>query len=171
LDELLLAVIREGFVYYDENSFYQSTPDTDPNFISGDTFPPFDSTGYELGPRKGWMSMLASSRMIIDRCYVYARSPSSFTGDNHILASGTFTSSPTVYDPSGTTSPLLESSLLGEEYQHDTEQDTLVFASPSCSPLARTLKRPRSRSIVEADIDSPPFKCKLRKLGSSITFS
>ena len=180
LDELLTAVIHErerarkrGSVDYNAEYFCRHTPVADSNFICGDTSLPFDSTGYELGPGESWMSTLASSRMISDRCYVYARSPSSFNGDseNHILASATFTSSPTVYGPSEMASPLHQSSLLCDEYQHDTELDTLVFASPSCSPPTRTLKRPRSLSIDEADIDSPPSKHKLRKLRSSITFS
>jgi hypothetical protein len=84
----------------------------------------------------------------------------------------TLSPSPTLYSPSAIASPLDRVSLSPQEYKDsatsDTEIDTLVFASPSCSPPARILKRPRSHSI---DEDHLRPNRKLRKMWSSFCSS
>jgi hypothetical protein len=133
---------------------------------------PYDSRRYELSPLKPGM-LQSLPRMVDDEYHIYARSPSPLARDNYMLKSATFTASPTLYSPSATFSPINPSYFVHEEYQYDsatsdTEIDTLVFASPSCSPPARTLKRPRSLFLDQTDLDNLSFKRKLRKIGSSV---
>jgi hypothetical protein len=164
LHELLLVVARERGreresegVECNEDCFCRSIPyaygDSTPDYIET-VSSPYDSRGYELNPQKNGMS----PRMIGGKYRI------------HALRSTTFTS-PTLYSPSAIASPLDRTSLSPEESKDsvtsDTEIDTLVFASPSCSPPARILKRPRSLSIDQTDIENRRSKLKLRKIGSS----
>ena len=108
-----------------------------------------------------------------DASNIYALSPSLSATANCSLRSATFATSSTLYSPSAVLSPLDRSSLSHEECQYDTlipdsDIDTIVFASPSCSPPARTLKRPRSLSNDQTNIDQVSFKRKLRKTGYSV---
>ena len=185
LHQLLLVVARERerereqeleqgperVVECDADCFCQSIPYAYRNFASAYTdaiSPPCDSRGYELSPLNIETSALFPN-IIDDEFNTYAPSPFLRARDSYFLGPATFTASPTLYNPSATLSPLDRSS---EEYQYDftmpdTELDTLVFASPSCSP-ARALKRPRSLSNDQTNVDHLSFKRKLRKTGCSV---
>jgi hypothetical protein len=182
LHELLLVVARERereqepehVVEYDEDCFGRSTRyaygDIASDYI--ELSPPCDSRGYKLSSRASGMQPTLS-RIACGRYRIDARSRSPFNRDDYELKSATFSASPTLYSPSAVVSPINRSSFFHEEYQDghaksETEIDTLVFASPSCSPPPRTFKRPRSLSIDQTDIDDFPFTRKLQKTGSSV---
>ena len=184
LYQLLLVVARERerehelqqsperVLEYNEDCFCESVPYAyrDSASVYTDvTSPPCVSSGYELSPLKIGMS-LSFPRIIEDEYNIYALSSPCSTRNNYLLRPATVTASPTLYSPSVEFSPLNQSSFFQDEYPAtpDTEIDTLVFASPSCSPPARTLKRPRSLSINQTDIDSLSSKRKLRKIGYSV---
>jgi hypothetical protein len=145
LHDLLLVVAREREC--SEPSFCHSMPVADDDSASDyieTSSPPF---GYELKTGFSLSSPIRTKYL-------------------------TLSPSPTLYSPSAIASPLDRVSLSPQEYKDsatsDTEIDTLVFASPSCSPPARILKRPRSHSI---DEDHLRPNRKLRRMGSSFCSS
>jgi hypothetical protein len=173
LHELLLAVVREReresehAVEYDEayspdhrSADLKTSPPDSPRDVS-----PSHNTKYlvehvhvPLPFTRSTGGRSPRNSQLLSRSIAHTQSPSVY--DCAVL---TETVSPTAYSPSSTGSPGQPSVPRHISRSPDTELDTLVFASPSCTPPARTLKRPRSLSITGVDSENFYFNRKLQK--------